>query len=311
MTKVSIIIPAYNEEGIIADTIATLESVVDQRPEDFEYIVVDDGSSDKTWHILSSLPPTKHPLRGISFSKNFGKEAAIAAGLKKASGDAAIIMDCDLQHPPATIPDLLDTWQKTESDIVNATKEGRQNESVRNSLPVRIFYRVHHFFTGSSLTNASDFKLITRPVIDTYNNLGEQALFFRGIIPTLGFKQEEVKFSVTRRENGDSKWNSVSRAKLGLRAIFAFSVLPLQLVTIMGVLFLISSLILGAQTLLMWWSGAALDGFTTVIILLLIIGAVIMISLGIIGQYIAFIYDEVRGRPRYIVHKTLNKDARH
>jgi len=261
--------------------------------------------------VISQFSNTNNQLRAISFSRNFGKEAGIAAGLKEASGDVAIIMDGDMQHPPEVVTELLDTHQNTGADIVHAVKEGRNNESVKTSLFVKIFYRVHRFFTGSSLAGASDFKLITRPVIDTYNTLGEQALFFRGIIPTLGFSQEQISFTVTKREGGASKWNSVSRAKLGLRAILAFSVLPLQLVTILGVLFLISSLVLGVQTLFVWWNGDALDGFTTVILLLLIIGAVIMISLGLIGQYIAFIYEEVKGRPRYIVRERLVKNRSH
>lgn len=308
MTKVSIVIPAYNEGTVIAETLAAVDAIAAARPESFEYIVIDDGSSDTTWEVITRLPKTRHHLKALSFSRNYGKEAAIAAGLAEATGDAAIIMDGDLQHPPEVIPELLDKWQQTGSDIVHATKEGRENETVKTSLTVGVFYKVHHLLTGSSLTNASDFKLISKDVIDVYNQHRERALFFRGLIPTLGFKQEYVTFTITKRENGNSKWNSVSRAKLGLRAILAFSVVPLQIVTILGGLFFVGGTILAIEAVIKWRTGEALDGFTTVILLLLIIGAVIMVSLGIIGQYIAFIYEEVRNRPRYIVQKKLVRD---
>lgn len=311
MSRISIILPLYNEAGVIEASVAEIARAVQSIPHSFDFILIDDGSTDDTWTIIEQLARTRTDLLAISLTRNFGKERALFAGIRHATGDAAIIMDADLQHPPSTLPDLIATWQRTQCDVVHARKHDRTHESVRNPFFVRLFSFLYRFSTGIDLRGASDFKLINRRVITAYSTLNERDLFFRGLVPWLGFKEETITFSVQERSGGKSKWNPLQRGLLGIHAITSFSSLPLQLVTVVGILFAGGALILGSYTLYEWWIGEALEGFTTIIILLLCIGATLMISLGIIGQYIARIYEEVKARPHFVVQATAGNTQRH
>lgn len=306
MVKLSIILPVFDEEEMLQKTIASISQQLSTEDVDFELIVIDDGSNDKTWEILTRLSIEQPQIRGVSLSRNFGKEHAVMAGLKYASGEIAIVMDGDLQHPATTIPLMLKKWRDTNCDVVNAVKTGRKNESASGSFIVKLFYKIYRYGTGISLKGATDFKLLNRKVIDTYVSLAERDLFFRGLISWVGFHQETVVFEVDERLLGKSKWNPLQRLIMAINATTSFSSLPLQLVTITGVLFLLGAIVLGIQTLFNWYMGTALEGFTTIILLLLFIGAVLMISLGIIGQYISRIYTEIKRRPVFLIKKTLN-----
>lgn len=309
MVKLSIILPVFDEEEMLHKTIARVSEQLSTEDVDFELIVIDDGSNDKTWEIITELSIDQPQIRGISLSRNFGKEHAMMAGLKYASGDIAIVMDGDLQHPASVIPLMLKKWRDTNCDVVNAVKTGRKNESASGSVVVKLFYRIYQSATGISLKGASDFKLLNRRVIDAYVSFIERDLFFRGLISWLGFHQETVEFEVDARRFGQSKWNPFQRLLMALNATTSFSSLPLQLVTFTGVIFLFGAIALSFHTLYQWYIGTALEGFTTIILLLLFIGAVLMISLGIIGQYIARIYSEIKHRPVFLVKKTLNIDS--
>lgn len=301
MSRVAIILPLYNEADIIEASLQAIEQAVRPIPHAFEFILVDDGSTDDTWHTVERLAKERKDVSAISLSRNFGKEQALFAGIKHTDADAAIIMDADLQHPPTAIVKLVETWQRTKCDVVHAVKETRKNESVRNPLFVRIFYFVYRISTGIDMTGASDFKLISRRVINSYGELRERDLFFRGLVPWLGFTEEKVAFTVEKRSGGQTKWNPIKRCLLGIHAITSFSALPLQIVTIIGILFAVGAGAMSVYTIYEWWIGEALEGFTTIILLLLFIGATLMISLGIIGQYIARIYEEVKERPHFVV----------
>jgi polyisoprenyl-phosphate glycosyltransferase len=306
MEKITIIIPVHNEADIITRTIFAINQIFADLQYTPEFIVVDDGSTDDTLDILAELTQSTPHLRVIALSRNFGKEQAILAGIEKTDTAAAIIIDADLQHPPEVIPDLIKTWNTTNADVVHAVKKGRKNESVTQPFLVNAFYRLHKLTTGTHLKGASDFKLLNRKVMSVYASLKEQDIFFRGLIPWVGFKQETVHFEVAKRDGGNTKWTPLKRAITGIKAITAFSTLPLHLVTLTGICFLFGATLMIIYTLYQWWTGVAVEGFTTVIILLLIIGSIIMISLGIIGQYIAQIYSEVKARPRYIIKDKFN-----
>jgi dolichol-phosphate mannosyltransferase len=269
-------------------------------------VVVNDGSADTTWDVLRASAEKDHAVKAIKLSRNFGKEAAITAGLRYAKGSAVIIMDGDLQHPPSLIPVMVEAWKKGDADIVEAVKQERGNETLSYKTGARVFYWIMRRLAHLQIDDASDFKLLDRKVVDAFNRLHESARFFRGIVTWLGFRKVQVAFSVPDGVVRKTRWSFVRLINLGLNAATAFTSLPLHFVTLLGVLTFVFSLLLGIQTLYMKFSGAAVTGFTTVILLLLFIGSVLMISLGIIGLYISRIFDEVKKRPVYIEEDTIN-----
>ena len=298
--KVSLLIPFYNEEKQIPLTLKTVTPILDKTGLDYELIMVDDGSKDKTWDVIEAACRRDPRLTGLRFSRNFGKEAAICAALDRADSDAVILMDGDLQHPPQHIPEMIRLWLDG-NDIVEGIKSTRGKESLASRLNAKVFYGLFHRFSGYDLRNASDFKLLDRKVVDEWRRLGEHDTFFRGLSAWLGFKRASFSFEVAARQTGGSKWSVVKPANLSLNALTGFSALPLQFITVIGLIMLTGSIILAVQTLINWFSGHAGTGFTTVILLQLLVGGSIMLSLGLIGIYIARIFTEVKGRPRYII----------
>jgi glycosyltransferase involved in cell wall biosynthesis len=296
----SVIIPAFNEEKQIKNTISAVRDVFKNVGENCRIVVIDDGSKDGTWQVLKSLAKAEPTVNAVRLSRNFGKEAAIMAGLSRASGDACIIMDADLQHPPEIIPEMITLWKKGY-EVVEAVKEDRGSESLANRFGASLFYKIMHRLSGFSLENASDFKLLDAKVVKALLQMPEKETFFRGLSAWVGYSRAQVYFKVQKRKHGKSGWSRVKLFRLAITAFTSFSSLPLQFVTFIGILFLIGSFILGIQTLVMKFRGLSVDGFTTVILLLLITGSCLMISLGMIGTYIARIYNEVKARPRYII----------
>jgi len=270
-----------------------------------ELIVIDDGSTDKTWEALEHVAEKMPELKALRFSRNFGKEAAICAGLIYSSGRACIVIDSDLQHPPDLIPEMVRLWRDEHWDVVEGIKKTRGTESLINRIGARFFYRTLSGLSGYSLYGSSDFKLLDRKVMDAWLDMRERNTFFRGMVSWLGYRRKQITFSVARRRLTRSRWSFFGLFRLAVIAITAFSSLPLQAVTILGGLFLLCALLFSAYALVLYFIGLAFPGFTTVIILELLIGGVLMISLGIIGTYIAQIYQEVKYRPRYIVAESL------
>lgn len=296
----SIILPSYNEADNIANTEAVLRTLLEREKIDYELVFVSDGSSDGTYEEIVKVSKTNPNVRGAQFSRNFGKEAAIFAGLQLSGGDACIVMDCDLQHPPEVIPQMYALWQQG-FEVVEGIKSSRGRESLAHKMSAGLFYRIMSRLIGMDMNASSDFKLLDRKVVDVMTSLTERNTFFRALSFWAGFKTVSVEYEVQERQFGKSKWSLVSLMKYAVSNATSFSTLPLQLVTLMGTLSILFSIALGIQTLVKYLSGTAVEGFTTVILLLLIIGGFIMLSLGIIGHYIARIYEEVKGRPRYII----------
>jgi glycosyltransferase involved in cell wall biosynthesis len=306
--KLSLLIPFYNEEKQIPITIKVVVPILESTGLDFEIILVDDGSRDQTWPVIEQAGQADPRIHGLHLSRNFGKEAAICAALDASTGDAVILMDGDLQHPPQHIPDMVRLWQEG-FDVVEGVKVTRGKESFASRLNAQIFYGLFRWFSSYDLRNASDFKLLDRHVVQEWRRLHEHDTFFRGLSAWLGFKRTTFAFEVAARESGGSKWSPIKLALLSLNAITSFSALPLQFITVLGMLLLAGSVAVAIQTLVKWFSGQAASGFTTVILLQLLIGGAIMISLGLIGIYIARIFTEVKGRPRYIIAATTDKNA--
>jgi dolichol-phosphate mannosyltransferase len=268
--------------------------------------MVDDGSRDDSWNIMKQLAANNACVRPVRLSRNFGKEAALCAGVSAVRGDACILMDSDLQHPPEAIPEMIKLWLHEGFEVVDGVKISRAKESWVNRLGAFCFYSLINRMSGLDLKAASDFKLLDKRAVEAYLQMPERNTFFRGMSSWLGFRRAKYHYHVSERLHGETKWSMFTLLRLALNAITSFSALPLQVVTATGFLFFLGSLVLGAQTLYKKFFGGAVDGFTTVILLLLVTGSVIMFCLGIIGIYIAKIYDEVKARPRFIVAETIN-----
>ena len=302
---VSVVIPVFQEAEALPTFLAAVRHVLQQSGVPYELIVIDDGSSDSSWPIITEQANSSSSIRAFRLSRNFGKEAALCAGLDRTRGAAVIVMDGDGQHPASLLPEMIRMWQATGADIVQAVKRSRGRESFSNKASALLFYVLFKTFSGFDLRAASDFKLMSRKAVDGWLKMGERNVFFRGMTAWMGFTTVEIPFEVAQRSLGHSTWSYLKRLKLAITGITAFSSLPLQLVTFAGGIFLIFSVIVGAQTLYLKLSGQAVSGFATVILLELIIGSFLMISLGIIGEYLARIYREVKGRPRYLIRESI------
>src|SRR6266496_772868 len=300
---ISVVVPLCNEGAHLREFLSDLKSALRDR---VEIVLIDDGSTDDTWTIISEEAKSNPNLRAVRLSRNFGKELALCAGLERARGDAVIVMDGDGQHPPSLVPVMVEKWQSSGADIVQAVKVRRGRESLTSKLGALFFYTILNKLSGFELKGASDFKLMDRKVIDTWLAMRERNVFFRGMTAWMGFSTVQVPFAVAARRTGKSGWSYLRRWKLALIGITTFSSLPLHLVTFTGLIFFLFAIGLGIQTLYLKLTGRALTGFATVILLELIIGSLLMISLGIIGEYLARIYEEVKGRPRYIVAESID-----
>jgi len=302
---ISIVIPLYNEGSHLSALLSDLKTALQQTGCPFELILVDDGSPDDTWERIKDEARTLPSLRAVRLSRNFGKELALCAGLERARGDAVVVMDGDGQHPPSLLPVMVEKWRTSGADIVQAVKTKRGSESLTGKLGALLFYLILNKLSGFELKGASDFKLMNRKVADTWLAMRERNVFFRGMTAWMGFTTVQIPFEVVARRGGKSGWSYLRRAKLALIGITTFSSFPLHLVTFAGVIFFVFAVGLGIQTLYLKLAGQAFTGFATVILLELIIGSLLMISLGIIGEYLARIYEEVKGRPRYIVMESI------
>lgn len=297
----SVVLPARNEAAAIEKSISVIAGVLDGCCREWEIVVIDDGSSDRTFEILQALAAGDERIRGIRFSRNFGKESAILAGLRAARGQVVVTMDADLQHPPDVIPDLLDKW-RAGAMVVNAVKSRRDTDGWMIRFRAKCFNKLLSSLGGINLQDSSDFKLLDKQVVDTVvTQLPERERFYRGLTDWVGFPSDSVSFEVSSRVDGEGKWSLWRLVELALTAIVSFTSAPLRIVTLLGVATLILGFFIGLDALISWLGGKAVSGFATIIITLLLIGSFVMISLGIIGEYIAKIYEEVKSRPAYIV----------
>ena len=302
----SVILPSYNEEKMIPVAADTISAILERENIDFELLFVDDGSKDATWENINRAAELNKHVVGVHFSRNFGKEAAMFAGLEKASGDCCVVIDCDLQHPPEKIVEMYRLWEDGY-EVVEGIKEDRGEESGFHKFAANSFYGLISKATGMDMSSSSDFKLLDRKVVDTLNKLPERNVFFRALSFWVGFKKATVYYSVRERTEGVSKWSTKSLIKYAITNIGSFSSAPLHIVTVLGFIMLAVAIVFSIISLVQKLTGQALGGFTTVILLLMFSSSIIMISLGIVGYYIARIYDEIKGRPRYIISQMVGE----
>ena len=290
---------------MILKTTEVVSGIMEREKIPFELVFVNDGSKDQTWEMIEKAAEKNSHVTGIRFSRNFGKESAIFAGLANAEGDCIAVMDCDLQHPPETLVEMYRLWEQGY-EVIEGVKRSRGKESILHRASAGMFYKIMSKAVQIDMSRASDFKLMDRKAVEALLSMPERNAFFRALSSWVGYRTTSVEFDVQERTEGESKWSTWSLIKYAVRNIVGFSSAPLQMITVAGVLTLLLAVVLGIQSLVKYFCGHALEGFTTVILLLLIIGSLIMLSLGVIGIYIAKIYEEVKGRPRYFIARKIS-----
>lgn len=308
MSKLSVVLPAYNEELMVGKTCRVLREILTEADIPYELVVVNDGSRDNTWEEILKAGKKDSNILGINFSRNFGKEAAVFAGLAQASGDVVAVMDCDLQHPPQTLVEMYHLWE-SGYEVIEGVKKSRGKENILHKKCAGFFYGIMSKATKVDMKNASDFKMMDRRVVKSILSMPERNMFFRATSSWVGFKAASVEFEVQEREAGESKWSTWSLVKYAFTNIVAFTTVPLQFVTVGGGVCFLLSLCLIVYSLIQYFTGHAIEGYTTTIMVLLLIGSAIMLSLGVIGYYIAKIYEEVKRRPRYIISRIIKGEA--
>jgi glycosyltransferase involved in cell wall biosynthesis len=299
---IDIIIPCFNEGPNILPLVNEINRNTANSKYTFKFIFIDDGSADDTYLELRKISELREDVSLIKLSRNFGKEAALVAGLSRSHSDAAIIIDGDLQHPPCLIPAMIAEWEKGAC-IVDATKIVRSEGKVFRTLGSSIFNGIFSGLTGIDFAGSCDYKLLDKKAIDILNNINEKTRFFRGLTNWIGLPHTKVEFKVEHRNAGRTKWGLFNLFRLSIDAVASHSQKPLQIITVLGVFTLLFSLILGAQTLYNKFVGNAVSGFTTVILIVLILASFIMIGIGILGVYLSKIYEEIKGRPIYIIEE--------
>lgn len=297
---VTLVVPVYNEAEIIRKNLATILTEASGESHEIELLAIDDGSVDSTGRIIGEMAAIDSRIRLVPLTRNFGKEAAILAGLAQSSGEAVIVLDADLQHPPKLIPQMLELWRNGIC-VVEAIKEERGDGTFATGAFADFFYALFSLFAKLDLRGHSDFKLLDRVVVNSYLSLPERNRFFRGLIGWAGYPSARVPFSAAPRSGGAGKWSKMTLLHYAIENLTSFSSLPLKIISWLGSAVLMFGTGMAAISLIQKVEGRAIDGFTTVNLLIIIIGGSILLSLGIIGHYLARLYDEVKGRPLYFI----------
>jgi len=302
-TYCSVVIPIYNEAEVLPALYQRLTKVLEDLGEPHEIIFVDDGSTDESPNLLSALRAQDTRVKVVSFSRNFGHQIAITAGLDYSSGDPVIVMDGDLQDPPEVIPRLIAEWQ-AGNEIVFAVREGRNGESLFKRVTASLFYRLLRRLTTTQVpVDAGDFRLMSRLAVEALKPIRERNRFVRGLVGWIGFRHASIKYVRDGRYAGATKYPLTKMIRFALNGIFSFSFLPLQVATYLGFgVSLISFVYLVYAVWLKLFTSRVVQGWASVIVAVLFMGGVQLVSLGVIGEYIGRIYEEVKQRPLYLIH---------
>lgn len=305
MKKISVIVPCYNEESTIELFHQAITKMWDEDAKlrdnyELELQFIDDGSKDKTYPILKELAKKDSKVHFASFSRNFGKEAAMFCGLRQCTGEAAVMIDADLQHPVETIKDMIDKWEEGY-DIVEGVKSSRGKERKTHGLFANIFYKMISKMTGFDMKNSSDFKFLDRKVVDALDSFTEKETFFRALSFWTGFRNTTVEYEVQDRVAGNSKWSTKSLIKYAFRNITAFTFTPLYFIAVLGVIVMLVGVGLGIDAVISYLLGKAVGGYPSLVVLISLSTGAILLSLGIIAVYIAKMFQEIKNRPRYIL----------
>ncbi|MDD3296612.1 MAG: glycosyltransferase family 2 protein [Candidatus Omnitrophica bacterium] len=304
---ISIVIPIYNENQVITELYGQLNSVLSNlKIAGWEIIFVDDGSTDGSWESIGKLNSLNDKVRGIKLSKNFGHQFAISAGLDYVKGNAVIMMDADLQHPPELIPKLIEKWEEGY-DIVYTVREDTGSESLFKRVTSRFFYNIFNKLSKSNIPyGAADFRLLDETVVIQLKSFKERVRFLRGIINWVGYKKIGVSYAAQERFQGKSKYSFLKMVHLAISGIISFSSAPLYISAILGIVIAGLSFFYGLYAILVRiFTEKTMPGWTSILVSMLFLGGVQLIAIGILGEYLAKVYEEVKGRPLYIVDKKI------
>ena len=306
MKKISVIVPMYFEEAVVSECYSRLKEVlINLKKYEYEIIFVDDGSRDQTLTILEKIALANKNVKIISFSRNFGHQAAVGAGLRYSTGDAVIIIDADLQDPPELIPQMIELWENG-NDVIYAKRKSREGETKFKLFTAKMFYRILNDLSDVSIPkDTGDFRLADRKVVDVINSLPEHNKFFRGLFSWVGFKQAPIEYERKERFAGETKYPLNKMIKLAKDGIFSFSTKPLRFVTKLGIISMIISILILIYSLLSFafdWNNLT-AGWTSIMVTITFFAGVQLISLGMIAEYIGRIYEESKNRPSYIKNK--------
>jgi polyisoprenyl-phosphate glycosyltransferase len=308
-TELSVIVPAFNEAQGIAAFLDVLFGVLHGCCARFDVWVVDDGSRDDTWQRLCCARERYPELRGLRFTRNFGKEAALLAGLRQARGEAVVVMDSDGQHPPTLLPQMLDAWRAGEAQIIAAQKAARPTDTRIGRVNAHLFNSLMRLMTGLDLSAASDYRLLDRRVVDALLAFPERVRFFRGMTVWTGFTTKHLAFDVAPRIAGTSRWSAGQLTKLAINAITAYSAKPLSLVFRLGLVGMLAAFVLFLQAVYSWVVGIAVSGWTSVTVVMLFFGSANLLGIGVLGAYLAQLFDEIKARPEYLIKEELEAAA--
>jgi dolichol-phosphate mannosyltransferase len=308
---ISIVLPVYNEQDNITAIYDRLTAEMDRVGDPYELIFVDDGSSDGSLKALKDLCQIDPAVRAISLSRNFGHQIAISAGLEHASGQAVIVMDADLQHPPELLSELIARW-KAGFDVVYTVRAGSDHAGLFKRLSAAVFYRILNRICDIKLTpNTPDFRLMDRRVVDTLLRMPERARFLRGLVSWVGFKQTGVEFVANPRLHGTTKYPLSKMLRFSVDGVTAFSSFPLRLSSYMGLFAAIACIPYAVWAVYSrLFTNNAAQGWASVIVAVLFLGGVQLIAIGILGEYLGRIYEEVKGRPLYVAREIVGTTSR-
>jgi dolichol-phosphate mannosyltransferase len=307
---VTIVVPVLDEEGCVEELARRIRAALANERVRYEIIFVDDGSTDATPAKIEALHQRDPAVKGVRFTRSFGHQAALIAGLAEAHGDAIVTMDGDLQHPPEVLPTLIGAW-RDGFDVVNSIRRtpGGGSSGLKEGAS-RLFYRAMAIFTSVNVTPAAaDFRLLDRRVVDAFNSLEERFVFMRGLVPWLGFREVSYDYEVGDRFSGESKYRLWRMVRLALDGIFSFSVLPLRVISILGLLTTLFGVVFGIFALISFMTGrVGGEGWTSVVVLILVFGGVQLLSLGIVSEYVGRTYEETKRRPRFVIESRIGID---
>lgn len=309
MKKISVIVPMYFEEAVVSECYKRLKEVLTNLDNyEYEIIFIDDGSRDQTLSILEKIAMVDKNVKIISFSRNFGHQAAVQAGLKLSTGDAVVIIDADLQDPPELIPQMISLWENG-NDVIYAKRKSREGETKFKLFSAKMFYNILNDLSDVSIPkDTGDFRLADRKVVDVINSLPEHNKFFRGLFSWVGFKQAPIEYERKERFAGETKYPLNKMIKLAKDGIFSFSTKPLKFVTRLGIVSIIISILILIYSLLSFifdWNNLT-PGWTSIMVTITFFAGIQLVSLGMISEYIGRIYDESKNRPSYIINKKIN-----
>ena len=307
MDKISVAVPCYNEEPALEPFFAAVSAVAEQMPEvAFEFLFIDDGSRDRTLEKMQELAQRDSRVKYISFSRNFGKEAGIYAGLENATGDYVVVMDADLQDPPALLPEMYRSIKEEGYDCVGSRRVTRKGEPPIRSLFARLFYKLINRMSNAEIVDgARDFQMMSRQVVEAILSMGEYNRFSKGIFGWIGFKKKWLEYENIERVAGETKWSFWKLFLYAIEGIVAFSTTPLVISSVFGLiccaLALVMILVIIARTLIF---GDPTSGWPSLVCIMLLLSGIQMLGIGIVGQYLAKTYLETKKRPIYLVRKT-------